>query len=257
MTQVVNTMTDASALDSPNHADQHVAIADAINSGWADLGHSLSYASVSSFTISGDVTSYYLRGSKVRLKQSGGTYKYFYVIVSTYSAPNTTVIVTGGNNYSLANESITDPAISWDESPVGFPGFINITPAWLSSGTQPAIGNGVMAGLLKAHGNWAHLEYDILFGSTSTFGTGTYKWTVPIEFPSYLVTQRVVGSAMIYDASQNKTYVGVTLLGNDTPEGVLYFSVIADQMTIQSLNANTPIVFGNGDRITGSIEWPF
>lgn len=64
------------------------------------------------------------KGDKIRLKQ-GGAFKYFYVI----SNPNTsTLVLCGGNDYTVANSAITDISVSRAHNPFGFPGDF-----WLSA----------------------------------------------------------------------------------------------------------------------------
>lgn len=105
-----------------------------IESGWVlattnvDIAspETWTYASSTSFTISGDKTSKYQQGDKIRLKQ-GGDYKYFYIVSVGVSAGTTTVDVTGGSDYSLANSSITSQYFSRAVLPIGFPKYFNYT----------------------------------------------------------------------------------------------------------------------------------
>lgn len=78
------------------------------------------YASATTFTIAGvDVTSQFPIGTRILVRQ-GGALKYFVVTGSSFST-NTTVTVSGGNTYTLANVPIDTPAFSYDMSPVGYP----------------------------------------------------------------------------------------------------------------------------------------
>lgn len=88
--------------------------------GWQDPGETWTYASATTFTISGDKTTKYQKGDRIKLTQT--TVKYFVVVNVVYSSPNTTITVTGGTDYTLANAAITANYYSKDASPVGFPG---------------------------------------------------------------------------------------------------------------------------------------
>ena len=90
-----------------------------ILSGWIPAGETWTYASSTTFTISGDKTSKYQKGDKIKLTQT--SVKYFYIIGVSYTSPNTTITVTGGSDYSLANTTITSPYYSKVENPQGFP----------------------------------------------------------------------------------------------------------------------------------------
>lgn len=54
------------------------------------------------------------------------------------------------------------------------------TPTWSASGTAPSIGNGTRVGRYIRIGDWVRTWGKIHFGSTTTFGTGTYSFSLPI-----------------------------------------------------------------------------
>ena len=93
----------------------------------------------SAFTVSGDVTSKYGLGDKLRWVQT--TTKYGYVIAIEYDGSSTTrVHVSGGSDYSVTNTSITNPFYSRDVSPAGFPKIFNYTPIYTCSGSMTISG---------------------------------------------------------------------------------------------------------------------
>jgi hypothetical protein len=102
--------------------------------GWNSAGETWTYVSATSFRISGDKTTRYQKGDKIKLTQT--TVKYFYVVSVVYSSPNTTITVTGGTDYTLANAAISANYFSKAESPQGFPGRFAYapTPTGFSSG---------------------------------------------------------------------------------------------------------------------------
>jgi hypothetical protein len=54
------------------------------------------------------------------------------------------------------------------------------TPAWTASGTGPALGNGTLVGSYAQVGKTIRYRILLSFGSTTTFGTGTYSFTLPV-----------------------------------------------------------------------------
>lgn len=86
--------------------------------GWQDPGETWTYASATTFTISGDVTSIYEIGDKIRYKQ-GGAYKYGVITNKSYSSPNTTITISGE---AITNATITDNYYSKANSPLGMGG---------------------------------------------------------------------------------------------------------------------------------------
>lgn len=113
---------------TPTHYAQ---LADSLTTGWMNGRYTWVYVSAASFKIVGvDLTTTFTAGTRVRLKQ-GGAYKYFYVVSSTFST-DTTVTVTGGADYSLANASITDNYFSKTSQADGFPEWMNWTPGFFT-----------------------------------------------------------------------------------------------------------------------------
>jgi hypothetical protein len=116
-----------------NYADQLMSGGHGVNpffgggDGWIPAGETWTYASADdpsfTFTISGDKTSKYYPGMKIKLTQT--TAKYFIITKVAYGAPNTTVTIYGGTDYDLANAAITSPYYSMVKIPAGFP----ISPA--------------------------------------------------------------------------------------------------------------------------------
>lgn len=136
----------------------------------------------------------------------------------------TTWIETGNKSWSQA----------WD----------SYTPAWTSTGTAPALGNGTLTGFYKQVGKTVHVRIVLTLGSTSTVGTGTYRLSLP-------VAPKVGGMllALFKDASAGSTrYSGTAELTLNTATG--------DNMRINvdsstgTVGAAIPVVPANGDSIT-------
>src|SRR4051812_11309895 len=53
------------------------------------------------------------------------------------------------------------------------------TPAWKATTSNPAIGNGTMNGAYKQIGKTVHVQYYLLMGSTTTFGSGQWQFDLP------------------------------------------------------------------------------
>lgn len=94
--------------------------------GWISAWETWTYASATTFTISGDQTGRYQRWDRIMLTQT--TVKYFTVLKVAYGA-STTVTITGGTDYTLANAAITDNYSSKIASPQGYPDWFNFTPS--------------------------------------------------------------------------------------------------------------------------------
>jgi len=95
------------------------AVINGYGGGWIGAGETWTYASASTYTISGDLTTKYSIGMKIKLTQT--TAKYFIISAVSYGAPNTTITVNGGASYTVANAAITLPFYSVSQSPYGCP----------------------------------------------------------------------------------------------------------------------------------------
>lgn len=60
----------------------------------------------------------------------------------------------------------------------------SFTPAWTATTTAPALGNGTITGRYKLIGKTATVQWEQVMGSTTTFGAGTFGWTLPFTAAS-------------------------------------------------------------------------
>jgi hypothetical protein len=67
------------------------------------------------------------------------------------------------------------------------------TPTWTSSGTAPVLNNGTITGRYMKFGRTVVCHINLTTGSTSTYGTGNYNWSLP--FTAANAGASIVGSA--------------------------------------------------------------
>jgi len=63
---------------------------------------------------------------------------------------------------------------------------LSFTPVWTCSGTAPAIGNGSLTGTYWRVQNLIYFRIILTAGSTTTFGTGNFRFNLPIAVDSSL-----------------------------------------------------------------------
>lgn len=103
--------------------------------GWVTVSDTWTYASASTFTISGvDRTSIYTAGTKLKFTQTSAKYA---VVVSSSFSTNTTVTIAVNTDYTIANAAITAPCYSYQQSPVGFPNFFTYAPTHVGFSSAP------------------------------------------------------------------------------------------------------------------------
>lgn len=143
----------------------------ASTSVWTLSSDTWTYASATSFTISGvDRTSTLTKGTKIRLKQGGG-YKYFYITSSSFST-NTTVNITGGTDYTFTNAAVTDNYYSYAANPDGFPAPLAYTT------TQGGFSSSSGSGRFWLQGTLCFVHISVSGTSNGT----SFTTTLPIAF---------------------------------------------------------------------------
>lgn len=185
--------------------------------GWVPAGETWTYVSANTFKISGDKTSKYSAGMKVKLTQSS-TVKHFFVTKVEYSSPDTTVTVFGGTDYTLADATISSPGYSLVKSPFGFPldpakWTVETTSTSDSSQSNPANGAWYNKGgsLAIPIGAWK-VSYSALLAATEN----TDYYVAPVF--ATLSTANNTESEKKYTRGGNLFWVAAG-------SGALYFSV--------------------------------
>lgn len=112
---------------------------------------------------------------------------------------------------------------------------IGYTPIWTASGVAPALGNGTLAGAYYVRGKQVSVHITFTAGSTTTFGTGVYSFTLP-----FVGSAAVAGSfpAYILDAGTNN-YIGVGTQSTTT--------TIAIAVPAGLVGQTIPMTWANGD----------
>jgi hypothetical protein len=76
--------------------------------------------------------------------------------------------------------------------------WVNYTPTWTGTGGNPAIGNGTITGKKLEAGKFCVASISIVFGSTTTVGTGTYAFGTPSTMRDF---NTLGGNGKVTDAS--------------------------------------------------------
>lgn len=180
---------------------------DGLGDGWVLADETWTYASASTFTISGDVSSKYAVGDKIKLTQSSTT-KYWYIVGVSYSSPNTTITIAVNDDYTLTSATITDNYYSKIGGlPEGFPSSFDISSAISLSGSGSMTVSGVTINAAHFHIIGDRVFYTIL--ADFTLG-GTASNTV------------IVSGIPLSDSSAKKR--GATGITNTASEIGLWYS---------------------------------
>jgi hypothetical protein len=95
--------------------------------GWVACSETWTRTGNHTFTVSGDVTAKYRKGTKIRYRD-GGSDEYGVIGSSTHSSGTTTVNLIVNTDYAMAAATITDTYISYIDNPIGFPTKFEYSP---------------------------------------------------------------------------------------------------------------------------------
>lgn len=119
------------------------------------------------------------------------------------------------------------------------------TPTWTSSGTQPAIGNGTLTGRYFRINKLVFVQVLVTMGSTTTYGTGEYRFATPLTARAGLYGYMSNGIARVYDSSANATFYGQsTFQAGRTGDVVGLITA-----TTAYIGQTTPMTFAANDEI--------
>jgi len=151
--------------------------------GWVDdSANAWTRTADTTFTVVGDRTAVFGKGTRLRVTDT--TTKYFVVVASSHAAGTTTVTITGGTDYVLAADP-TAQAYSYAANPQEYPDWFAYACAWTALTTDPVIGNGTINARFSVIAKRCRVEIVITMGSTTTYGSGDYRWSQPVAMGNY------------------------------------------------------------------------
>jgi len=173
-----------------------------IISGWILIADTWTRTGNHTFTIAGDVTTTYRKGTRVRYKQ-GGAYEYGVVISSSYGAPNTTVTLATNDDYAMAAGALTDTYISYVENPEGYPEWFNYTPTYSGSASMTFTSVTTTVARFRVTGT---LVFVHIYATGTTGGTASNNLQATEPIPGDAVLH--IFATQYRDATSGGTAVG-------------------------------------------------
>ena len=126
------------------------------------------------------------------------------------------------------------------------------TSTWSASGTAPSIGNGSLAGSYQQIGKLVIATFRFAPGTTTTFGTGQYSWSLPVTAQSANVT---AAYANVFDASFG-TFGGGCHLTSTTAFSVWFDNAPAYPGAPSYVCGQTsPMTWVNGDYLEATLVY--
>ena len=112
------------------------------------------------------------------------------------------------------------------------------TPVWGNTGTANSLGNGTLTGSYKQSGKDVDFTIRLTIGSTTTFGSATFTFTVPVA-----MVDRFTCMASLFDSSAitNRTAGAVDMVNSTTID---IYAAPGGNVT-----ATVPFTWATSDRI--------
>lgn len=212
--------------------------------GWQDANETWTYASATTFTVAGvDVTAKYHVGTKLKLTQTSA--KYFYVTAVSFST-DTTVTVTGGSDYTLANAAITNPFFSYMVNPQGFPRAFSWTPTFvnLSGGTLNYAKFGIQGGQC-----FFELKYTL--AGAGVAGAVTFSAPTSITADMVSTIEVIEGSVALQDTG-TAAFGGILRWGSSTTIEIAALGSAGSYINVTALSSTVPHTWASTDAITAA-----
>lgn len=142
-------------------------------------------------------------------------------------------------NAKLAATAVTQSKVS-SEAPTAY------TPTWNASGVAPAIGNGTLTGSYVKWGRLVFFTMEMVAGTTTTFGTGTYEFGLPVA--SALGAGAPLAALTIMNNSGTR-FVGINIQAGTNQR----FRTL-ERLTLDDIAHDAPFTWGTGDfiQVTGA-----
>lgn len=122
---------------------------------------------------------------------------------------------------------------------------VSYTPVWSASGTAVSLGNGTIVGRYVRSGKMVTAQMLLTMGSTTTFGTGGYLFSLPLSADSLTGFN---GDLFLTDVSAPQGYSGSVFNASSTTIALLTAAAAGVGPTV-------PFTFAVGDTISVSITY--
>ena len=146
-----------------------------------------------------------------------------------------------------SNISIRSSGAAW-ETVVHTGVWTTYTPAWTAPTTNPVLGNGSISGRWIKIGRMVHVQIGLTWGSTTTGGSGTWAFSLPVAALAGVGGQGWVGAAYALSAAAfNRT--GVFVVNASATTGY------PDGDNLNGWNATSPQTWAVNDSFSFNVSY--
>ena len=122
------------------------------------------------------------------------------------------------------------------------------TPVWTASTTNPAIGNGTIQGKFCQVNKLVVARINIVFGSTTTFGSGNFLFSYPVTSAAPLsANERLLSSGQYLDSSTGNSYFAIARYNSLSTTDFLVQVFSNASQALQLMGPTVPFTAANND----------
>lgn len=163
-------------------------------------------------------------------------------MIADNNAAIKTVVNGGIDNSNIAS----DAAIQASKIDASYTAYM---PAWTSDGSPPSLGNATVKAAYAQIGDLVHVFCQIDFGSTTTFGSGHYTFSLPVNMSTNVV---LVGQSVLNRNSAGTGYTAAAAIEtSSTTFQIFYPATYLGAAT--AIGAAAPWTWAEND----IIQWNF
>jgi hypothetical protein len=217
--------------------------------GWIQKTETWTRVTNEQFTVSGDVTATYRKGTKVRYEILGG-YGYSVIASSSHGGGTTTVNLIPTADFGMPS-SPTGRWLCYTENPEGFP--TSFAASFAVTGITAT--SGTLVQRWTAEPGKFKFFYHLTFGASSAI-TGDPTITLPITMPAYGGVVPPVGLSEYVDGG-SVVYAGVTVVVSTTAVKAIAYNVAGTYASIVNVSSTVPFTWTTTDtlQIEGEVIW--
>jgi hypothetical protein len=164
----------------------------------------------------------------------------------------------GTNNHVLMADSGQTNGLKWAAvtsaslSGIG-DALTSFTPAWTAVTTDPVLGNGSLIGQYTQINKLVYARYALIPGSTTTFGTGDYRFSFPVAAKSIGNFGAIVSSGIFFDSNLSQMYnmVATSISNEGTVFRIITF--LNSTQDLRILGPTAPVTIAVNDQMFFSI----
>lgn len=171
--------------------------------GWIKFTGTFTRTGDHEFTVSGDQTAIFTKGTKV--SYDDGSVDYGTVASSSESGGTTTVTLIDNDDYAMAAGTITAPRYSYADNPQGFPEYFNYTPTLGGGGSMTYTSTSITYAVFSINGGKVTVKARIS-GTTGDTASSYITMTVPVARTS-LAAYEHVGNGRVSDGGSHGAYL--------------------------------------------------